>query len=219
MVQSARVQEIVKGDDTTQTHQIMESVAFNAELSRAPVQVQALDIATFFYPMQDPTLQDLIGFVGVAVGSYPTSTFTVFTPGVIPAVLNGPPQRGTSVFQSGLGRTVRAEVSKFVAAVTGNITIGLNTISNLSSTVGLYVGAQISGPDIPAGSLITSLSGSSATFNNLATATVVGEALRIGSLETYYSIDEVDVYERGFPTSLSDTSGGTNPPAPNLDLT
>ena len=154
-VQSARVQGIVKADDVVLTHQIMHDVAYNAEQSRAPLMLNAADEVNFFYPSQDPTVTDLIGYPGVAVGGYPTSTFTVTIPGVI-APVGLTPARGTQTFQSGLGRTVRAEVIRTFA------TTPLKT--------------------------------------------------------TEYLIDEVDIFERGYPNSLEDTTGGLNPAAPPLNL-
>lgn len=152
-VQSARVQEIVKGDDVVMTHQIMKDVAFNAEASRAPVTLNEGDTVNFFYPLESQCIKDLVGYPGTAVGEFPASIFTVPIAGTI--VETPPaPNRGTVQFQSGLGRTVRAEITR-----------------------------------------------------------------EAGTKETYYLIDEVDVFERGFPTSLTDTSGGLNPPAPPLNLT
>lgn len=154
MVQSARVQEIVKGDDVILTHQIMGDIAYNAELSRAPVLINSGDIVNCFYPLEDPTQTDLIGYPGSPIGSLPSSIITVKIPGNIPAN-NTIPARGTQSFQSGLGRTVRIEIIRYIT----------------------------------------------------------------NYRETHYSINEVDIFERGFPTSLSDTSGGINPPQPPINLT
>ena len=153
-VQSARVQEIVKGDDVTMQHQIMKDVAYAAEESRAPVEMQVGDTAKAFYPLQDSTMTDLVGYDCTPVGGLPSSQVTVAIPGVIAAVPNVSPERGTKTFQSGLGRTVRIEITR-------------------AST----------------------------------------------KKETYYLIDEVDIFERGFPSSLEDTSGGVNPPSAPLNLT
>lgn len=109
-VQSARVQQIVKGDDVTLTHQIMESVAFNAEIGRAPVEVNALDTVKFFYPLQDGTMDD-IGYEGVAVSAYPASAFSVDIAGVIAATVDDP-ERGTKHFLSGKAQTIRAEITR-----------------------------------------------------------------------------------------------------------
>lgn len=109
-VKSARVQEIIKGDDVTLKHQVMKNVAYNAEMSREPVLVEADDIIKFFYALQDKTI-DEIGFTGVAIGSYPTSEFNVIIPGLIPAA-ELVPDRGTSQFLSGEGLTVRAEITR-----------------------------------------------------------------------------------------------------------
>lgn len=150
MVQSARVQEIVKGDDVVLKHQIMKDVAFNAEQSRAPVPLMDGDSVLFFYPQA--VGEDLVGFAGNPITALPCDTFNVPVAGVIPAV-GTTPQRGTSMFQAGLSRTVRALVTR-------------------SS----------------------------------------------GAKETYFLISEVDIFERGFPNSLTDTSGGVNPSNPVLNL-
>lgn len=218
-VQSARSQEIIKGDDTTQTHQIMGDVAFSAEASRAPVTLATGDLVNFFYPLQDPSATDLIGYPGVPVGAFPTSTFTVPTAGKIIDPTGFNPIRGTSTFQSGPGRTVRAEIERRQAAPTGDVLTGTNTILNVSSMSGIVLGQGISGPGIPLGSVITVIAGSTLTISSNATATGVAQPLFIFKKESHYLIDEVDISERGFPTSLTDTSGGVNPPAPPLNLT
>src|ERR1700685_3137334 len=102
MVQSARSQQIVKGDDVILEHQLMGQIAYDAELGRAPINANTGDVVKFFYQLEDPTVTDLVGFVATPVGSYPTSKFTVAVPGNIV----GPPQRGTTTFLSGLGQTV-----------------------------------------------------------------------------------------------------------------
>lgn len=218
-VQSARVQKIVKGDDSAQIHQIMEDVSFNAEASRAPVLVQSSDIATFFYPLEDLTQVDLTGYVGVAIGSYPTSMFRVPTPGEIIDPANLAPVRGTSSFQSGPGRTVRAEISRFQLTATGNTTINANTVASLSSTTGLTIGAKVVGAGIPPNTVVIAIVGSTITLSLNALATASGVSLSFYTKESHYSIDEVDIFERGFPNSLMDTSGGVNPPQPPLNLT
>ena len=108
-VSSARVQQLVVGDDVTLTHQIMAPKAYNAEIGLTPVLLNTGDTVNFFYPLANGT--DLIGYPGIPVGSYPTSTFTVAIPGIIPAV--GPtPERGTTTFLIGQGETVRAEITR-----------------------------------------------------------------------------------------------------------
>jgi len=216
MVQSARVNQFVKGDDAVLTHQLMKSVAYNAELSRAPDVVSANDIVTFFYAMQDPSLTDLVGYTGVVVGSYPASLFTVQIPGEIPA---GPDiERGTKVLKSGNGQTVRAEIDRQVLATTGDTAVDSPILANVASLVGLKNGQSVSGPGIPAGAIIISVGVTTVVISINATATAPGIGLRFGTKETQYLIDEVDVFERGFPSSLTDTSGGVAPPyaPPNL---
>lgn len=219
-VLASRTQQIVCGDDTTQTHQIMQDIAYNAELTRAPVLVSSEDIATFFYPLNDPTQTDLIGYEGVPVGSYPTSTFTVFTAGLIidPTGLN--PNRGTSTFQIGLARTVRCEITRLKATPTGDTTLNSNIITNLSTTVGITIGALITGIGIAFRTFITAIGVGQITISQNATANGIGIEFSIGIKETHYLIDEVDIYKQdGFPSSLIDTSGGVSPPELPLNLT
>lgn len=213
-VQSARVQQIIKGDDVTLTHQIMKSVAYNAELSRAPVMVQSIDLVRFFYALQDQTTVDLIGYPGVVVGSYPASMFTVFIAGN----LGNPATRGNSFFQSGLGRTVRAEISRLILTSAGDTTISDATIANIADVTLLKPGQSFVGAGIPDGTTILSVGSDSVILSAEATATATGSAFSAYQKESDYLIDEVDVFERGFPTSLCDTSGGVNPPPEPLNL-
>lgn len=227
-VQSARVQQIVKGDDVTMTHQIMEDVAFNAELSRAPVQVDDGDTVSFFYPLQDFDHRDYIGYPGIPVGSYPTSTFTVAIPGDIPgspgnwqAVPPVPrvPDRGTKTFQEALGQTVRAEITRLRETYTGNVDGTTDVITGLSSTAGLTVGMSVVGPGVQPRSIIAAISGSTITLNQVTTAEGSAVSLAFGVRETHYLIQEVDIFQRGFPSSLDDTTGGRNPPPAPINLT
>lgn len=222
MVQSARVQQIVKGDDTVQTHQIMESVAFNAELSREPVELVSTDRATVFYPLEDGT-EDVIGYPANPIGSYPTSMISVPTPGNIPAV-GVAPSRGTQSFQSGLGRTVRVEVISQKATPTGDTTIGSNVIENISSFANIQIGQTLTAAGFPVNTTIQSFDtvANSITVNNNATATATTVSLSFGTKASYYLINEVDIFERGFPSDLCDTSAGVlsdEPSPPQLNLT
>jgi hypothetical protein len=67
--------------------------------------------------------------------------------------------------------------------VTGNVTSGSTTVSNLSSTSGLYAGMMVSGSGIPDGTYISCLlaqgCSSTATLSNAATATVTADTLFI----------------------------------------
>lgn len=217
-VQSARVQQVVKGDDVVLTHQLMKSVAYNAELSRTPDPLSSGDSVRFFYPLQDQSTQDLIGYPGVAVGSLPSSIFTVAIPGII-APVSPNLQRGTSMFQSGAGQTVRAEIFRQKATPTADLANNSDTLLNVSSLSNVSIGSIVSGAGIPLGAYVIALpSGSSIQLSTKVTATATGESLSVGQKETQYMIEEVDVLERGFPSSLSDTSGGVNPPQPELNL-
>lgn len=50
------------------------------------------------------------------------------------------------------------------------------------------------------------------------TARVEITRIATGKKETYYLIDELDVFERGFAATQDDTTGGVNPPEPPLIL-
>lgn len=216
-VQSARVQEIIKGDDVILAHQIMQDVAFDAEISRGPVMVNSGDVVKFYYPLQDPSATDLIGYPGTPVGSYPTSKFDVAIPGNI-AASGSVPARGSKTFQSGLGRTVRAEITRLIESPTGNTDGSTGVITSVSNMTGLQLGQSVAGVGIPPLSIIIEIGVNQFTINNNTTAIGVGIALAIGEKETHYLIQEVDISERGFPNSLTDTSGGTNPPQSPLNL-
>lgn len=114
-VQSARVQQLVKGDDVTLKHQLVKDAALDAEFTRSEVKLAETDKVTFFYQLDDGN--DLIGFEGVAAETYPTSRFNVSVPGVI-APTQDPvsPERGSKTFKSGQGLTVRAEIIRDFAS-------------------------------------------------------------------------------------------------------
>lgn len=201
-VQSARIQQVVKGDDVVLLHQIMKDIAYNAEASRSPDALNAGDVVDFFYPLQDTTVTDLVGYRGTAVGSYPTSTFNVSVPGVIPAGVNTL-QRGTSTWEAGAGRTVRAEIVRLKASFTADTALDSVTLLNVSSLTGLAVGQLITGAGIPARTLIKNItSPSTLVLTAAATATATGVSLTAGTKETQYMIDEVDVLARDFPDTL-----------------
>lgn len=216
-VQSARVQQIVKGDDVVLRHQIMESVAYSAEIGRQPVDLISGDIVNFFYPLADLSMIDQVGYLGVPVGAYPESNFDVSIPGDIPEV-DPVPERGTKVMQSGPGRTVRAEVDKLKLTTTGDTTLDGDSIINLASVTGIKPGYLVIGAGIPVGAIVISVGVSSVVISANSTATAVGVSLTFYQRLSYYLIKEVDVFERGFPGSLTDTSGGVNPPPADLNL-
>lgn len=231
-VQSARVQQVVKGDDVILTHQIMEDVAFNAELSRAPVTLDEGDTVSFFYPLQDEFHRDLIGYPGAPVGEYPASIFTVPIPGNIPLVPGTPgpppfyrptpplsPARGTKTFQEGGGQTVRAEITRLRETYTGNADGTTGVITNMSSVAELELGMSAVGAGIPPRTIVTAIGTNSVTLSANTTIAGTGVSIVFGQRETHYLIREVDIFQRGFPTSLNDTTGGENPPPAPLNLT
>lgn len=64
-----------------------------------------------------------------------------------------------------------------VLVTTGNITSGSNSIASLASTTGLAVGQAVSGTGIPAGAYVVTISGSTITISQDATATTTGVTL------------------------------------------
>lgn len=220
MVQSARVQKIVQGDDVNLLHQIVDSVALLAEESRVPILVNNGDVVKFFYPTNDGTL-DQLGYLGVPVGAYPESKFTVDIPGQIPALVVGGTVRGTIQIQSGAGRCVRAEITRKILQTLADTTLDSDSLANVASFVGVELGQSIVGLGIPFGALVAAFDSIAGTIkmSTKATATAVGVTIVLGEKETHYAIDEVDVFKRGFPSSLDDTSAGTLPAQPPLNLT
>lgn len=107
-VQSARVQQLVKGDDVTLRHQLLKRVALDAEIAKVPVLLAVTDKVTFFYQLADGS-EDTIGYDGINAESYPTSRFNVAIPGVI-AEADPVPARGSQTFQAGEALTVRVEI-------------------------------------------------------------------------------------------------------------
>lgn len=199
MVQSARVQKVLVGDDVLLSHQIMEDIAYNAELSRAPVELATGDLVSFFYPLADATSQDLIGYPGDPAGALPDSEFLVAIPGVVPAVNVGDVVRGTSTFQIGLGRTVRAEISRLKATTTGDTTVDSAAVTGVASVVGIAVGMLVVGAGIPARTIVTAVGTTSVGLSQLATATASAATLKFYKKESHYLYDEVDVVDRAFP--------------------
>jgi len=73
-------------------------------------------------------------------------------------------------------------VPSLVTTQTGDTTSGMNTVANLQSTAGLYVGAGVSGSSIAGGTTIASITGpTSITLSINATGTVTGETLTFTS--------------------------------------
>jgi hypothetical protein len=72
---------------------------------------------------------------------------------------------------------------------TGTTTSGSNSITAVSSVAGLTVGMTVSGAGIPAGSVITSISGTTLTISANATASASGVALTIAVVQTWRLID------------------------------
>ena len=61
--------------------------------------------------------------------------------------------------------------------VTGDIEIGSGTILNLSSTINVVTGQEITGTGIPVSAFVLIVTGTSLTFTGTATATTIGETL------------------------------------------
>lgn len=67
---------------------------------------------------------------------------------------------------SGFGRGLRG-----VHRIEGDLTSGSTTISNVTNTIGIYVGYKLSGTGIPAGTTVVSKTANSVTMSNAATST------------------------------------------------
>jgi uncharacterized protein (TIGR03437 family) len=63
--------------------------------------------------------------------------------------------------------------------VTGNTTLGSTTIAGLTATTGILAGFSVSGPGIPAGAVVRSVSANSVVISTAATATATGVALTL----------------------------------------
>lgn len=101
-----------------------------------------------------------------------------------------------------------------VGSATGDITIGSNVITNVSSMSSIAPGILISGPGIPAGSVVVSNTLTTITINSAATATTAGinltysENLNVGSIVTSVSTNTFSYVQIG--TDGSATSPGTS---------
>ncbi len=74
----------------------------------------------------------------------------------------------------------------YSVSYTGNTVSSGNVISNVSSTTGLRVGMPVSGDGIPAGTVITALTGTTITLSNNATATANGISLTTATPEIVF---------------------------------
>jgi hypothetical protein len=73
--------------------------------------------------------------------------------------------------------------------VTGDISIGTDTILNVSSTTGLAIGQLITGTGIPAATRVTNIVGTTVTMSANATATTLGLAIRFRDRLTLDGVD------------------------------
>lgn len=64
-------------------------------------------------------------------------------------------------------------------AITGGITTGSSSVTNVSSAAGLAINQLITGPDLASGSIITGISGSSLTLSSNAIATNANEVMNV----------------------------------------
>lgn len=65
--------------------------------------------------------------------------------------------------------------------VTGNTTIDSSMVTSISSTAGLFIGMQVTGPGIPDNVTVIGLSPTTATLSNTPTATATGVSLTFAS--------------------------------------
>lgn len=106
----------------------------------------------------------------MTAGTATFTTLTADTPYVFAALVSGTwrKTRARVGTPTDTGRTVG----------TGDTTNGAATVANAAATVGTWrVGQRITGPGIPAGTLIKGISGATLTMSNNATATATGAAL------------------------------------------
>lgn len=78
-VRSARIQQVIVGDDWSLAHQIVKPSALDANATLVPVELQAGDVATAFYsaePIEGVEQAD-VSVVATPVGAYPTSRIAV----------------------------------------------------------------------------------------------------------------------------------------------
>ena len=103
-VRSARVQEVVRGDDALLEHQVVGDVALDAELTKAPVQINSGDSVSCVYAAQQTDGQPRVADItapALPLGTVPTSRIQV------PLT-----QAQTALLQIGPAQTVRVEVTR-----------------------------------------------------------------------------------------------------------
>ena len=96
------------------------------------------------------------------------------------------------LIKQGTGMMILNPGNNTVLAATGSTTTGSNTIT-VPTSAGLIVGQTITGAGIPAGSYITSISGTTVTLNNAATATATTVAFTANIVNPF-----------GSPSTLTD---------------
>jgi len=103
-VRSARVQEIVRGDDALLEHQVVANVALDAELTKAPVQINSGDSVVCFYAAQQtegqPQVPDIVASA-LPFDTVPTSRIKVTLT-----------QAQTALLQIGPAQTVRVQITR-----------------------------------------------------------------------------------------------------------
>jgi hypothetical protein len=72
---------------------------------------------------------------------------------------------------------------------TGTTANGSNSITAVSSTAGLTVGMSITGAGIPAGTVVTAISGTTLTISQNATASASGVTLTVAVVQNFQLID------------------------------
>ena len=92
-----------------------------------------------------------------------------------------------------------------VGTATGDVTLGSNIITNVSSMSGVAPGIVIAGPGIPVGTLIQSNTLTTITMSDVATLTTVGAALTYSE-----NLNLGGVITSITPTTFSYTKLGTN---------
>ena len=123
-------------------------------------------------------------------------TNTAAVPGITGNTLSGSPIINT--------------IAQASFAPTGTTTNGSSVITAVSSTVGIYLGASISGTGIPANSIVEAITVNSLTISQVATSSNVAEVLTVTNLPTAGIYPGALVTGSGIPAATVVSSVSTN---------
>jgi hypothetical protein len=102
-----------------------------------------------------------------------------------------------------------------LVGATGNTTTGSNQVVSMSSVAGLNVGALVTGTGIPAGTVVTAISGTTLTLSANATATNTATTLSFSG-DAEARIEGLGINRQRFLRAVVTPTftGGTSPAAP-----